>query len=213
MVSAPMLHLSARLMLGSNASAAKRGLSCSARCSPNSVQAVYWKPSSFCATCLRATARARPGARRSGARRGCWRRSAHARTMRPSSSAIPVARPPSTTMRSMRTCGCERAAGRDERLHQPAREIERAAAAELITALQVEGADHRSHRARLRQRVGQPGAEQRHLEQEQELDVLVLEQLVDHVERLAAGHLEKVAAERGLRVSSASRSACGSGSA
>ena len=78
------------------------------------------------------------------------------------------------------------AAGGDERLHQAAGEIERAAPAELIAALQVEGADHRTHRARLRQRVGQPGAEQRHLEQEQELDVLVLEQLVDHVERLAA---------------------------
>ena len=79
------------------------------------------------------------------------------------------------------------AAGGDEGLHQPARQIERAALAELIAALQIEGADHRAHRLGLRQRVDQPGAEQRHLEQEQQLDVLVLEQFAHHIERLAVG--------------------------
>ena len=77
-----------------------------------------------------------------------------------------------------------------------ARQVERAALAELVAALQVEGADHRAHRAGLRQRVDQPGAEQRDLEQEQELHVLVLEQLLDHVERLAPGHRQEIAADR-----------------
>ena len=90
---------------------------------------------------------------------------------------------------------CEPPAGRDECLHQAAREIERAALAELVAALQIEGADHRAHRAGLRQRVDQPGAEQRDLEQEQELHVLVLEQLLHHVERLAPRHREKIAAD------------------
>ena len=84
-----------------------------------------------------------------------------------------------------------------KRLHQPAREIERAALTELIAGLQIERANHRAHRARLREGVDEPGAEQRDLEQEQELYVLVLEQLLDHVERLAARHGEKVAADRG----------------
>ena len=54
----------------------------------------------------------------------------------------------------------ERAAGGNECFHQPARQIERSALAELVTGVEIEGADHRSHRARLRQRVGEPGAEQ-----------------------------------------------------
>ena len=54
------------------------------------------------------------------------------------------------------------AAGRDEGLHQAARQVERAALAELIAAFEVEGADDRAHRARLRQRVDEPGTEQRH---------------------------------------------------
>ena len=93
-----------------------------------------------------------------------------------------------------------------------ARQIARAALAELIAALQVEGADHRAHRARLRHGVHEPGAEQRNLEQEQQLDVLVLEQLLDHVERLPLGRRQEVAADVALARSSASRSACGSGS-
>ena len=89
------------------------------------------------------------------------------------------------------------AAGGDEGLHQPAREIERAALAELVAALEIEGADHRAHRRGLRQRICEPGAEQRHLEQEQKLYVIVLEQLPHHIERLAAGDLKEFAAERG----------------
>ena len=104
------------------------------------------------------------------------------------------------------------AAGGDEFLHQSAREIKRSALAKLVAAIEIEGADRRAHRRRLRQRVGEPGAEQRHLEQEQELHVLVLEQLAHHIERLAAGDVEEFAAERGA-ASSASRSSCGSGSA
>ena len=69
-------------------------------------------------------------------------------------------------------------ARRDESLHQSARQIERAALAELIAALQIERADHRAHRAGLRHRVNEPGAEQRDLEQKQKLHMLVLEQLL-----------------------------------
>ena len=89
------------------------------------------------------------------------------------------------------------AAGGDEGLHQPARQIERAALAELVAAFQIEGADHRAHRRGLRQRVDQPGAEQRHLEQEQQPHVLVLEQFAHHIERLAVGDLEEFAPQRG----------------
>ena len=92
----------------------------------------------------------------------------------------------------------ERAARGDEGFHQAARQIERAALAELIAGVEIEGADHRAHRARLRQGVGEPGAEQRDLEQEQKLDVLVLEQLLHHVERLAAADGEEIAPDRGL---------------
>src|SRR5207253_358356 len=89
--------------------------------------------------------------------------------------------------------GGETPARRDEGLEQGPRQIARAALAELVAALQVEGADHRAHRARLRHGVDQPGAEQRNLEQEEQLDVLVLEQLLDHVERLPLGRSKEVA--------------------
>ena len=92
-----------------------------------------------------------------------------------------------------------RAAGGDELFHQAAREIEGAALAELVAALEVEGADDRAHRRGLRRRIDEPGAEQRHLEQEEQAGVLVLEQLAHDFERLAGGDLEKLAAERGLR--------------
>ena len=88
------------------------------------------------------------------------------------------------------------AARRNKSLHQAARQIERATLAELVTAFEIEGADHRAHRARLRQRVDKPSAEQRDLEQEQQLHVLVLKELLYHIEWLAF----------------ASRSVCGSGS-
>ena len=91
----------------------------------------------------------------------------------------------------------KRSAGANERLHQAAGQIERAALAELITGFEIEGADHRAHRARLRQRIGQPRAEQRDLEQEQQLDVIVLEQLPHHVERLASADGQEIAADRG----------------
>ena len=93
----------------------------------------------------------------------------------------------------------KRAAGGDETFHQSARQIERAALAELIAALQVEGADHRTHRAGFRCGVDQPGSEQRDLEQEQELDVLVLEQIAHHFQRFAARNGEEFAAECRLR--------------
>ena len=136
-----------------------------------------------------------------------------ARTVRPSSSAMPVALPPSITMRSMRDLRRERPAGRDEGLHQAARQIERAALAELVAALQVEGADHRAHRARLRQGVDQPGAEQRHLEQEQEL---ARARSRTARRTTSSGWRASPRGNRGrvaVRASSASRSACGSGSA
>jgi hypothetical protein len=91
------------------------------------------------------------------------------------------------------------AAGGDKGLHQPARQIERAALAELVAGLQVEGADDGAHRARLRQRVSEPRAEQRDLEQHEEPHVLVLEQLLDQVERLAARGREELAAHRRAR--------------
>jgi hypothetical protein len=71
-----------------------------------------------------------------------------------------------------------------------------AAAAELIPGLEIEGANDRAHGARFAKRVDQPGSEQRHLEQKHELYVVILEQLVDHLERLTLGHGEKVAADR-----------------
>ncbi len=201
-------------MFGSNAAAAKLGLSCSARCRPNSVQAVYWKLSSFLRNGVRQLLAADQVSRRSDARRACEATNCAARTVRPSASAMPVARAAldHDACRSS-TCGWKRAAGGDEGLHQPARQIERAALAELVAGLQIEGADHRAHRAGLRHRVDQPGAEQRHLEQEQQLHVLVLEQL------LAPHRAAGAASPRGnrgrsrVRDSSASRSACGSGSA
>jgi hypothetical protein len=90
---------------------------------------------------------------------------------------------------------CEPPAGRDECLHQAARQVGRAALAELVAALQVEGADHRAHGARLGHGVHEPGPEQRDLEQEQELHVFVLEQLLHNVERLALRRREKIAAD------------------
>src|SRR5205823_5797485 len=92
----------------------------------------------------------------------------------------------------------EAPARRDEGLEQGPRQIARAALAELVAALQIEGADHRTHRARLRHGVDQPGAEQRNLEQEEQLDVLVLEQLLDHVERLPLRRRQEVAADVAL---------------
>src|SRR6516165_11882850 len=47
----------------------------------------------------------------------------------------------------------------NEPLHEAARKIERAALAELVAGFEVEGANHRAHRAR-RQRVDEPSAEQ-----------------------------------------------------
>ena len=111
---------------------------------------------------------------------------------------MPVALPPSMTMLVELDLRREAPARRDEGLEQRAREIARAALAELVAALQVEGADHRAHRAGLRQRVDQPGAEQRNLEQEQQLDVLVLEQLLHHVERLPLRRRQEVAADVAL---------------
>ena len=92
----------------------------------------------------------------------------------------------------------KRSARGDESLHQAAREIERAALTELVAGFEIEGADHRAHRARLRQGIGQPGAEQRNLEQEEKLDVIVLEQLAHHVERLPPADGKEIAADRGL---------------
>jgi hypothetical protein len=88
------------------------------------------------------------------------------------------------------------AARRDEGLHQTTSQVERAALAELIAAVQVEGANNRAHRTGFGQGVGQPGAEQRDLEEEEKLDVLVLEQLIHHIERLAPRDLQEVAADR-----------------
>src|SRR5215469_1428725 len=84
----------------------------------------------------------------------------------------------------------------NERLHQAARQIERAALAELVTGFEIEGANHRAHRAR-RQRVDEPSAEQRDLEQEQKPHVLVLEQLLHDIEWLALGDRQELAAEHG----------------
>ncbi len=69
----------------------------------------------------------------------------------------------------------ERAAGGDEGFHQSARQVERTALTELVAGLQVESADHRAGRAGLGHRVGEPGAEQRHLEEKEQLHMLVLE--------------------------------------
>ena len=46
------------------------------------------------------------------------------------------------------------AARRDEGLHEAARQIERAALAQLVAALQIKGADDRAHGAGLRHGVG-----------------------------------------------------------
>ena len=198
MVSAPMLHFIERLMLGSNVSAAKRGLSLSARCRPNRLQAVYWKSSSFlrnaAGNCARPIRFSKVWCTSSVEATNCL-----ARTVRPSASAMPVARAVLDHDAVDVDLRLEGAAGGDEGLHQAARQIERAALAELVAALQIEGADHRAHRPGLRHRVDQPGAEQRHLEQEQQPHVLVLEQLAHHIERLAVRHLEEFAAERRAR--------------
>ncbi len=93
-----------------------------------------------------------------------------------------------------------------------ARQVARAALAELVAALQVEGADHRAHRARLRHGVDEPGPEQRNLEQEQELHVLVLEQLLAPRRTAAASSPRESRGRCRCLTSSASRSACGSGS-
>ena len=93
----------------------------------------------------------------------------------------------------------EGSASGDEGFHQAARQIERTALTELIARLEIEGANDRAGGARLRHGVGEPGAEQRHLEQEQQLDVFVLEQLFHHVERLALADRQKIAPDVGLR--------------
>src|SRR5262249_40866004 len=82
----------------------------------------------------------------------------------------------------------------NERLHQATRQIERAALAELVAGFEIEGANHRAHRAH-RQRVDEPRAEQRDLEQEQKPHVLVLEQLLHDIEWLALGDRQELAAE------------------
>src|SRR5262252_6622109 len=84
----------------------------------------------------------------------------------------------------------------NERLHQAARQIERAALAELVAGFEIEGANHRAHGAR-RQRVDEPSAEQRDLEQEEKPHVLVLEQLLYDIEWLAFGDRQELAAEHG----------------
>src|SRR3974390_1012872 len=89
----------------------------------------------------------------------------------------------------------ERPAGGNKSFHQPARQIERTALAELVAAFQIEGADHRAHRRSFRKRVHQPGAEQGYLEQKEELDVLVFEQFAHDVERLTIRDFEKFAPE------------------
>src|SRR5262245_40529081 len=87
-------------------------------------------------------------------------------------------------------------AGRYERLHETARQVERPALAELIAALQIECADHGAHRAGAGNGVDEPGAEQRNFEQEEQLDVLVLEQPLHDVEGLPPGDGQKIPADR-----------------
>jgi hypothetical protein len=52
------------------------------------------------------------------------------------------------------------AARRDEGLHEAARQIERAALAQLVAALQIKGADDGAHGAGLRHGVREPGAKE-----------------------------------------------------
>src|SRR5262245_26995453 len=93
----------------------------------------------------------------------------------------------------------ESAACGDERLDQAPCEIERAALAQLVAALEIKGADNGAHGGGLRERVNEPCAEQRYLEQKQQPHMLVLEQLTHDIERLAIGNLEKFASQGGAR--------------
>src|SRR4029453_6365093 len=93
----------------------------------------------------------------------------------------------------------ESAACGDEHLHQSPCEVERAALAQLVAALEIKGADNGAHGRGLRERVNEPCAEQRYLEQKQQPHMLVLEQFAHDIERLAIGNLEKFASQGGAR--------------